>query len=709
MLGGELAATYLAGLTTSSTHEVASSAPMPAWARGFELAAMPTLGGELATRAVPELDMAYVAPDAFGDATVDTSPVSADATTESMPVQVAQAQAQAIAQQQREIVSLEAASSSDTIRQQQQQLTTLRSALLSWTVDDRGTISSPSATSLGTATATSSATATPTMAQLAMQSSSRPDFSRCAMLGDVLGSDSQMTWGAPGMIGSRAHAWSVAQERSTTDLALDFVSPELVLAARVYGFGPAEAIQAARLAIAGPTQLTAMAGAVDRTFVQAMAVEVERQRAAIQTAYPDATGAVRVVPRQAPGMPVIASQDAGGFEAGVAPSMTATTTQSQFQQQPAAGFMPSTSAFGIERRSPRGARSSWPSAAVAALGVHAPTPDSNLGMTVAALELLAAQAVAELGTYASLHPAFAQQREELADDTTTSTPAIDMRRRSPARPARRRPRSVRRSPRSSSRVTRRPSSSNRMRPKPTCSAPSPRWCRRLAARASMRSTWRSVSRSRAVSGRRPPVPRAPSRSSVAAMRRLIRARSSRRTSAPRRCGTSSRSSTRSASAAPTARRPRSRRPAACRRRRRSRRRRSSSRAASRAPGQRASCRRRRARPTSPSTVARGCPRCRRAPARRSARTVTPLGASQVISSSAASRDVDPASLGAVHRVPTAAPELVRTGSSRPQGRHGGGETEIPDWFEAAAKKMLGDAGNAQQGMGSDISLAELTC
>jgi hypothetical protein len=54
------------------------------------------------------------------------------------------------------------------------------------------------------------------------------------------------------------------------------------------------------------------------------------------------------------------------------------------------------------------------------------------------------------------------------------------------------------------------------------------------------------------------------------------------------------------------------------------------------------------------------------------------------------------------RAPTAAQELVRTG--RPSGRHGGGEVEIPPWFEAAARKMLEDrSGNAD-----GISLAELT-
>jgi hypothetical protein len=58
--------------------------------------------------------------------------------------------------------------------------------------------------------------------------------------------------------------------------------------------------------------------------------------------------------------------------------------------------------------------------------------------------------------------------------------------------------------------------------------------------------------------------------------------------------------------------------------------------------------------------------------------------------------------GAVLRAPTAAQELVRTG--RPAGRHGGGEVEIPPWFEAAARRMFEERTGASDG----ISLADLT-
>ena len=53
------------------------------------------------------------------------------------------------------------------------------------------------------------------------------------------------------------------------------------------------------------------------------------------------------------------------------------------------------------------------------------------------------------------------------------------------------------------------------------------------------------------------------------------------------------------------------------------------------------------------------------------------------------------------RPPTAEPEYVQTGRSA--GRYGGGEVEIPPWFEAAARKML-----AERTSGDGISFAELT-
>jgi hypothetical protein len=84
--------------------------------------------------------------------------------------------------------------------------------------------------------------------------------------------------------------------------------------------------------------------------------------------------------------------------------------------------------------------------------------------------------------------------------------------------------------------------------------------------------------------------------------------------------------------------------------------------------------------------------------------VAPSGFSSATGSAAsgASSSSRSGNEGAVLRAPTAAQELVQTG--RPSGRHGGGELEIPAWFEAAARKMLEDRSSVSDG----ISLADLT-
>ena len=203
-------------------------------------------------------------------------------------------------------------------------LTTLRSALLAFDVE-----------SMPNAPVTASRTER-SLARSLVESLSLPMLAETASMRepgtvDVGGATAHSaSYASPGMIADRAQAWSIAQERSTADLSFDFVTPELILAARVYGLGPAEAAQAARLAIAGPGQLTAMAGAVDRTFVQAMAIESERrgERARVTTVYP-----------------------VSGDEVGQAPSAPQST-------------------FGVARRAPRGAFL-WPAAAIAALGLSA--------------------------------------------------------------------------------------------------------------------------------------------------------------------------------------------------------------------------------------------------------------------------------------------------------------------------------------------------
>ncbi|HEY6038606.1 MAG TPA: hypothetical protein VIV58_30195, partial [Kofleriaceae bacterium] len=287
-------------------------------------------------------------------------------------------------------------------RQQAQEaiepLTTMRSALLAWNVES---VVTPQATAPVMAQAPVAPSVThelraeaPTLTALspeafagyagAASARTMVDAMRLPMIGestirqpgivDLAGEARVPMFGAPGMIADRAQAWSVAQERSAADLSFDFVTPELVLAARVYGLGPAEAAQAMRLALAGPGQLAAMASTVNRTFVQALAIEAARGEQAFASSSSSSSSGAQA--------PITAYPSAGSPISPVALPPVSTT-------------------FGVERKAPRGAFM-WPSATIAALGLSAAAPDGEQGMPVAALELLAAQSVAALGTYAAL-------------------------------------------------------------------------------------------------------------------------------------------------------------------------------------------------------------------------------------------------------------------------------------------------------------------
>ncbi|HEY4238228.1 MAG TPA: hypothetical protein VGM88_00350 [Kofleriaceae bacterium] len=440
LFGGSLGTTYLAGLLAPASHEIEIASASPAWtsfAPGFAQQLAAPAAGAPAERAAFEWDAAYVAPaeqatDSASGTTTFAAPAGASVAAGSEP------------------------SLASPAAQQVQQLTTLRSALLSWDLPAVAAAAAASgdpaiaasfahfAASQPSIGATSTATfASPAMtyaspaAQLAQPSAGRAmlDAMTLPMLGDADASGGAAagapSWSAPGMIAERAHSFSVAQERSTSDLALDFVTPELILAARVYGLGPAEAAQAVRLAIAGPGQLTAMAGTVDRTFVQAMAIDADRKAtasAAQSAGYRALAGSVETPMLAEPARAALIAQQAAVAQAQLAQQVALTPVQQLAQEQfsapasiaAAIASAPSGSAaatqafasgssaapgtaFGVERRSPRGAFL-WPSATVAALGMNAAMPDGQLSMSVAALELLAAQAVAELGTYAALTP-----------------------------------------------------------------------------------------------------------------------------------------------------------------------------------------------------------------------------------------------------------------------------------------------------------------
>lgn len=182
---------------------------------------------------------------------------------------------------------------------------------------------------------------------------------------------------SPGMLAQRALGFGAVQSSQAADLSFDFVPPELVLAARVYGFGPAEAAQAARLAMGGSTGLSAMAGAVDLRFVSLMGPAQGR--------FDGRDGRdVR--------------EEARAF--GGATSSSSSPSSPSEMGRPQEAAREQDAAFGVARRTPRGAFL-LPSASVAAMGLSAALPEGEHSMSIAALEVLAAKMVAELGSFAS--------------------------------------------------------------------------------------------------------------------------------------------------------------------------------------------------------------------------------------------------------------------------------------------------------------------
>jgi hypothetical protein len=211
----------------------------------------------------------------------------------------------------------------------------------------------------------------------------------------------------PGSAGERAESWAVRQERASADLSFDFVPPELIIAAQVYGFGPAEAAQAARLAVSGRTGLAALAGAVDMRFVDALRatgtdggpvssaadVDVSMSYVAPQTFAPGAVGDIPTdsisaaeayaPPIGAPAIQPVATPAASARTAATPPG-------------PSAGHP---TAFGLPLRTPRGAFL-WPASAARALNLDISGADTTTPFSLAALDLLAANAVADVGVYA---------------------------------------------------------------------------------------------------------------------------------------------------------------------------------------------------------------------------------------------------------------------------------------------------------------------
>jgi hypothetical protein len=261
------------------------------------------------------------------------------------------------------------------------------------------------------------------------------------------------TWGsmergalAPGMVAQRALGFGAMQSSQAADLSYDFVPPELVLAARVYGFGAAEAAQAARLAVGGSAGLSAMAGAVDLRFVALASLAAAQAGASSRDALrAEASAASSSAASSPAAASASSSTSAASFRAAASASAPATLSAALSPTAQAEASVDA--AFGVARRMPRGAFL-FPSASVSAMGLSAALPEGEYAMPIAALEILAAKMVAELGSFASpMAPASAapadvqqggtpatartSQASQVGRGSTPAMPTLDARGASP--------------------------------------------------------------------------------------------------------------------------------------------------------------------------------------------------------------------------------------------------------------------------------------
>jgi hypothetical protein len=197
----------------------------------------------------------------------------------------------------------------------------------------------------------------------------------------------------PGGFGRTALSWSQSQQNTSTDLTLDFLPPELIVAAQRFGLGPQAALLAARLSAAGPATIASLAGQVDLAFLQSPTVGGGGNQQMLGTGSNrmasnyEAVNASDFYGSEMPRREIAASVYAAADD-------SASTTPLQAANETVQEISPTT-------RQPRGAFL-WPAATVAALGIkpEAITSDGQSRFSLAALEVLAAKAVAELGAYA---------------------------------------------------------------------------------------------------------------------------------------------------------------------------------------------------------------------------------------------------------------------------------------------------------------------
>jgi hypothetical protein len=167
---------------------------------------------------------------------------------------------------------------------------------------------------------------------------------------------------APGAVGQMARSFATERALAASDLSLDFVSPEILAAARVYGFDADDAARAVRLAESGDAPLAALKDAVAMTFIRAVSPSFAPAPAS-ETDAPEQ-------PQQAPAL-----------------------------AQAAAALPPSASTAGsIAPRHARGA-TLWPESVIHQLGIRGGQAENQQPRIESALELLAAGAVADAAVW----------------------------------------------------------------------------------------------------------------------------------------------------------------------------------------------------------------------------------------------------------------------------------------------------------------------
>ncbi len=259
----------------------------------------------------------------------------------------------------------------------------------------------------------------------------------------------------PGSLAAKAETFSIVERLRSTGLALDFISPELYAAARMYGFNGADAARAAHLAEAGYPILSALAAGTDLALLSLenpSMVQGGPEGAAPTVAgwaSPPAIAApgTRAGVAQAPSMsmPMLSPPAASSTFAGEASTSASAAARPSSRAAAAPDLTPL-----VPSASPRGAflmsrmaREHLPQRPMAASegGEGAYHAAGSFPMELAALDVMAAGAVAGSDAapeapVGAARAAYTAQARELGGFTYAAQPALDAREMPSVRAAR---------------------------------------------------------------------------------------------------------------------------------------------------------------------------------------------------------------------------------------------------------------------------------